>query len=127
MGAGSLLWPLIRFVLGFALVLVLAALASRAVARRATGGRMSPFRLLGGLALGPGRQLCAVQVGRRVLILGLGDKQVRLLYTIEDRDEVDEFSTRTDTGTGVTGSLGRGFAAAVARARAQAGGRALDR
>lgn len=120
MGTGSLVWPLVRFVLGFAVVVALAAFTSRALARRAGTARGGPFRLLGGVSLGPGRQLCAVQVGRRVLVLGLGDKEVRLLQSIADPAEVAELTAPVQAMP--PEAFGRLLAEAAARVRS--GGRA---
>jgi flagellar biogenesis protein FliO len=78
----------VRFILAFAVVVALAALASRWLAGQARGLQRSSFALLGGIALGGQRQVCAVRVGRRVLILGLGDKQVSLLDSITDPEEI---------------------------------------
>lgn len=119
---GSLVWPLIRFLLAFAVVLVLAAVVSRAVARRARGFGGSPFRLLGGLSLGPGRQLCAVQVGRRVLVLGLGDKQVRLVDRITDADEVAALLDPGPEGVGALNGFDGFLARALGRGRPGTGG-----
>jgi len=126
MGTGSLVWPLLRFLLGFAVVLALAALVSRTVALRAGGGGVSPFRWLGGLPLGPGRQICAVRVGRRVLVLGLGDKQVSLLDSITDPEEVEALCAHWDAPKGSGGFRGL-LAEAAAKARSRTGGRPLDR
>lgn len=81
-------WQALRFVLAFGLVLLAAALGSRWLAGRARGAQSPGLRLLGGLSLGGGRALCAVEVGRRVLVLGLGDRQVHLLATLTDPEEV---------------------------------------
>jgi len=123
LGSGSLLWPLIRFILAFALVVALAALASRWVATRARGGGTSPLQLLGGLSLGAGRQICAVRVGRRVLVLGLGDKQVRLLDVVVDPEEVRELSP--DQSSAAVAPFAGFLAQALARARG--GGRSGGR
>jgi len=75
-------------VLAFVVVVGLAAWASRWLAGQARGLQRPAFTLLGGVALGGQRQVCAVRVGRRVLVLGLGEKQISLLQTITDPEEI---------------------------------------
>lgn len=124
MGSGPLVWSVVRFLLGFAVVVALAALASRAVALRSTAGGGSPFRWLGGLPLGPGRQICAVRVGNRVLVLGLADKQVSLLDRISEPEEVEALCAGAETAAGgFRGALSQ----ALGRARNRSGGDFLDR
>lgn len=125
MGTGSLVWPLIRFLLAFALVVALAALASRWLASRARGSAALPLQMLGGLSLGAGRQICLVRLGRRVLVLGLADKQVRLLERIVDPDEVAELMR--PPADSPTAPFAGFLAEALSRARAHAGGRFRDR
>ncbi len=84
----ALVWQAVRFVAAFALVLAAAAWATRWMAAQARGMQRPALSLLGGVALGGSRQVCAVRVGRRVLIRGLADKQVSLLGTITDPEEI---------------------------------------
>ena len=115
---------LVRDIVIFAGVLLAAWLASRALARQARGaaGATRGFTLLGALALGQGRQVCAVHFGGRVLILGLGDKQVTLLDTIGDPDEVARLlPPAPPAGQGGAG-FGRALAGALARTRRRGGG-----
>jgi flagellar biogenesis protein FliO len=84
----SAIWGIVRFLLAFAVVIFLAAWASRLFASRAQGGRNASLRLLGALQLGGGRAVAAVGVGRRVLVVGMGDKQVSLLMRLDDPSEL---------------------------------------
>lgn len=88
MGTALALGQVVRFVLAFGLVLLAAWGASRWLGRRGAAGGHGALRLLGGVSLGSGRSLCLVQVGRRVLVLGLADKEIRLLSSIRDPDEL---------------------------------------
>lgn len=83
-----MVWQALRFVLAFGAVLAAAAGASRWLARQTRGAQAAGLRVVGGVHLGGGRSLCAVHVGRRVLVLALADKQVRLVQTITDPEEV---------------------------------------
>ncbi len=82
------IWGIVRFLLAFAVVIFLAAAASRMFAARAQGGRTAQLRLLGALQLGGGRAVAAVGVGQRVLLVGVGDKQVSLLMALDDASEL---------------------------------------
>lgn len=87
-GGGRMLWAALRFAAAFVVVLVAAAAATRWLAAQTKGLQRSAFAVLGGLALGGSRQVLAVRVGRRVLVLGLADKQIQLLETITDPEEI---------------------------------------
>ncbi len=110
MGLGGVVWETLRFAVVFAAVLGLAVVSTRALARRArpAGGA---FEVLGGTALGAGRQLVAVRAGRRILLLGLAERSLHLLGTVTDPEEMALFQAR---GSGGAGSV-EPFAAALAR------------
>ncbi len=114
-------WQAIRFVLAFALVLAAAAGGSRWLARQARGGSSAGVRLVGGVSLGGGRSVCAVHVGRRVLVLGVADHQVRLLQTITDADEVEAM-----VGAAAGPPVATAFARALATSWARRGIRSAD-
>ncbi|HVB10875.1 MAG TPA: flagellar biosynthetic protein FliO [Bacillota bacterium] len=101
------IWGIVRFLLAFAVVVFLAAMASRLFAARAQGGGGASLRLLGALQLGGGRAVAAVGVGHRVLVVGVGDKQVSLLMTLDDASELQPAGPA---------SQGSGFAAALRKA-----------
>ena len=110
MGLGGVVWQAVRFAVAFAAVLGLAAVSTRALARRArpVGGC---FEVLGGTALGAGRQLLAVRAGRRILLLGLAERSLHLLGTVTDPEEMALFDR---PGAGPSGAA-EPFAAAMAR------------
>lgn len=84
-------WTVLRVVA--ALFLVLGILwALRLLLQRWGQGAVGSgsLRVLGGVSLGGGRSLTLVQVGKKVLVLGVGDKEVRLLHVVEDPLEVEE-------------------------------------
>ena len=64
-------------------------------------------RLLGRLALGPKKGLVLVEVGRRVLVLGLAEQGVNLLASIDDPEEV---AALTKGRNGFAGALRRAAA-----------------
>lgn len=86
----SAIWGVVRFLLAFGVVVFLAAAASKLFAARALSSRGGSLRMLGALQLGGGRAVAAVAVGRRVLLLGLGDKHVSLLMTLDDAAELGD-------------------------------------
>ncbi len=83
-----MVWAALRFAAAFVLVLAAAAAATRWLAAQTRGLQRQAFAVLGGVALGGSRQVLAVRVGRRVLVLGLADKQIQLLQTITDPEEI---------------------------------------
>jgi flagellar biogenesis protein FliO len=101
------LWAAVRFVLAFGGVLLLAAAATRWLAAHVRAGRGSPLEVLGAVGLGGQRQVCAVRVGRRVLVLGVAEQQVSLLLVVHDPEEVAELlapaaASRRPGGGGTT-------------------------
>lgn len=86
----STLAYLISLLAVFAFVVVMAYFASRFLSGRfqhqtaANGGR-----ILEHLALGPNKSVCVVEIGGKVVLLGVTEHQVNLLAEIEDADEID--------------------------------------
>lgn len=122
-GAGSPgVWTLLRDVGIFAAVLLAAWWSSRALARQARGIPGSPraFTVLGALQLGQGRQVCAVHFAGRVLVLGMGDKQIALLEAIRDPEEVARLMA--PTGTPGPSGFGPAMARALGRRRRRGDG-----
>ncbi|MFH1060201.1 MAG: flagellar biosynthetic protein FliO [Pseudomonadota bacterium] len=76
--------------LGLVLALVLALywLARRFLPGAAGLGQAAGLRVLGRLSLGPKKGLALVEVGRRVLVLGLAEQGLSLLATIDDPEEI---------------------------------------
>ena len=81
---------LISLLAVFAFVVVMAYFVSRFLSGRfqhqaaANGGR-----ILEHLALGPNKSVCVVEIGGKVVLLGVTEHQVNLLAEIEDADEID--------------------------------------
>lgn len=130
-GEASLLavvWQATKFLAAFALVIFLAAASSRYLAQRSRGGASAAFRILGALGLGAGRSVAAVQVGRRVLVLGLGDKSISLLTTLDDASELQRPEDPDGPPRGLLTSVaGVNFAQLLRSAIEKAGGRANRR
>lgn len=86
----STLAYLISLVAVFAFVVVMAYFASRFLSGRfqqqatSNGGK-----ILEHLALGPNKSVCVVEIGGKVVLLGVTEHQVSLLGEIEDADEID--------------------------------------
>ena len=113
------MWSAVRFIVAFAAVLLLAAWVSRWLAIQSRGARGGSLAVLGAVGLGGARQVCLVRVGRRVLVLGIADKQVELLCSITDPQEIAELVGAPAAG----GASGFGRILEVALAGARKGGR----
>ena len=105
---------LLQAALLFGLVLVLAYVTTRLVGRRmslASPGRS--MRLVDQLPLGQGRGMFLVEVGGRLLLLGVSEGSVSLLLNVVDPAEVQAFLSVAEApaGQGVLGEVGAGFAA----------------
>jgi flagellar biosynthetic protein FliP len=70
------------------LLLLALRLLARLPGRLSPGGRL-PLRVLQRQGLGPKHGLALVQVGRRVLVLGLGDQGCRLLTELDGEDRTE--------------------------------------
>lgn len=84
----SLFQMLAALALVLALVLALYWLARRFLPGQAARGPAGGLKILGRLALGPRKGLVLVQVGARVLVLGLSEQGVNALANIDDPQEV---------------------------------------
>lgn len=84
----SLVQMLAALALVLALVLVLYWLARRFLPGQAARGPAGGLKVLGRLALGPRKGLVLVQVGARVLVLGVSEQGVNSLANIDDPQEV---------------------------------------
>lgn len=86
----STLAYLISLLVVFAFVVVMAYFASKFLSGRfkaqvsSNGGR-----ILENLALGPNKSVCAVELGGKVMILGVTEHQVNLIAEIDDLEEID--------------------------------------
>jgi len=108
-------WALAKTVGGLGLVLALMwglLWLMRRFAPNAGGGGAG-FRLVGRLSLGPRKWLGLVELGGRLLVLGVSDQGVSLLETIDDPEEVARLTQNRQS-----------FTAALQKAR---GGRAEDK
>ncbi|MDI3269589.1 MAG: flagellar biosynthetic protein FliO [Bacillota bacterium] len=84
-------WTVLRVILALAVVLGILWSLRLFLQRWGAGmGSTGSLRVLGGLSLGSGRSLTLVQVGRKVLVLGVADKGLQLLLVVEDPLEVEE-------------------------------------
>lgn len=81
---------LISLVAVFAFVVVMAYFASRFLSGRfQQQAASSGGRILENLPLGPHKSVCVVEIGGKVVLLGVTEQQVSLLAEIEDADEID--------------------------------------
>lgn len=83
---------LLVFLLGSLLVIGLALVATRWLARwqfQATRGRR--MRVLEGLAIGRDRHLLLVQVGKEVLLLGSAEGGVNLVHRVDDPELIAQW------------------------------------
>lgn len=84
----SLVQMLAALALVLALVLALYWLARRFLPGQAARGPAGGLKVLGRLALAPRKGLVLVQVGARILVLGVSEQGVNSLASIEDPQEV---------------------------------------
>lgn len=94
-GLGGL-WPL------FAVTALIGVLYI--VVRHYRGGALvnasGAMRVLGRLSLSPKHQLALVQVGQRVLVVGVSAGDMRTLHVVEDVDEAAMLAARSGSGRG---------------------------
>lgn len=110
--AGGVSQMLLALGLVLALVLALYWLARRFLPGATGLGQTPGLKVLGRLALGPKKGLVLVEVGQRVLVLGLGEQDITLLATIDDPAEVASLSA------GVRGGFGRALKRAAGQEEA---------
>jgi flagellar biogenesis protein FliO len=91
-------WELLRALGAAAVAVAAAAAAGRWLGRWARGQGGGAVRLVGGVSLGGGRAVWLVRVGRRVLVVGSGERGLLLLDRITDPEEVAELAP-TEHGT----------------------------
>jgi flagellar biogenesis protein FliO len=117
-GIGPVIWQAFKFLLAFAAVVFLAVATSRWLGGRVRQGGAAALRVVGALQLGGGRSVCAVQVASRVLVLGLGDKQVSLLCALDDPADVGVLAPGPGAApTAMLQPFARQLRAAIDRAR----------
>ncbi len=109
-------WQLIWTLACVVLVGYLAYLAARYLGGRWTGGAVAGCRIVGGLSLGGRRALVMVQLGERILVLGVTDQSVTRLLVLR-QSEIPQW--RAVVGEGVVQSTG--FAAYLRRALGRRG------
>lgn len=86
----STLAYLISLVAVFAFVVVMAYFVSKFLSGRATKqASASGGKLMEHLPLGPNKSVCVVEIGGKVLLLGVTDHQITLLGEIEDLEEIE--------------------------------------
>lgn len=97
-GAGTPadLWgAALRVALALALLAPLVYVVTRAYARRlALGGSVRAMRVVDALGLGPNRAVYLVEVGERLLVLGVTSQQVTLLAEVTDPEAVAALKER---------------------------------
>lgn len=81
---------LISLVAVFAFVVVMAYFASKFLSGRfQSRSTSSGGQLLEHLALGPNKSVCVVEMGGKVVLLGVTEHQISLLAEIDDPEEID--------------------------------------
>ncbi|MCB2184858.1 MAG: flagellar biosynthetic protein FliO [Deltaproteobacteria bacterium] len=91
---GDLTAMMVKMVAALALVLGLMLglywVLRRFVPGGGGGGSLAAggLRQVGRLALGPKKSLVLVEMGSRILVLGVGEQEINLLYSVDDPEEV---------------------------------------
>jgi len=91
LSTGDLWWQFLFYLAAVALVVTLAWLATRYIARRGAGDQQSQSRYLNVLdrmSLGPNRSLYLLSVAGKVLLIGQGEREFSLLMTISEEELV---------------------------------------
>lgn len=85
-------WLFLRTLGALAVVVGAIVWAARVLGRLPANRERGRMELLGALPLGGRRSLALVKVGRRALVVGVGEREVACLYAIEDPAEVAELA-----------------------------------
>ncbi|MBE3590231.1 MAG: flagellar biosynthetic protein FliO [Firmicutes bacterium] len=85
-------WLFLRTLGALAVVVAAIVWAARALGRLPAQRERGRMEILGALPLGGRRSLALVRVGRRALVVGVGEREVACLYAIEDPEEVAELA-----------------------------------
>ena len=97
-------WALLQMLAALALVLgimlLLYWLLRRLNPRQILGAQTGTLKLWGRLNLGSRKSLVLVEVGRKMLVLGLGDKELCLLREIDNSEEIAELKDNSGFGPG---------------------------
>ena len=87
-------WAMLQMLAALALVLgvmlLLYWVLRRLNPRQMLGSQVGSLKLWGRLNLGQRKSLALVEVGRKMLVLGLGDKEMCLLREIDNDEEIAE-------------------------------------
>ena len=81
----------------FAIVVILAYMATRFLGSGFALSSTTGGRLLEQLAIGPKHSVCAIDMADRVFIVGVADQSVSLLVEITDKDEIDRLRRQSLT------------------------------
>lgn len=82
------IWLFVRTLLALVVVVALAAVSARALARLQKPRGPASLEVLGVVPLGGRRSLAVVRVGQRAVVVGVGEREVSCLDVIEDPLEV---------------------------------------
>ncbi len=96
--AGAMLRMVMALALVLALMLALYWLMRRLSPRQLTSYGAGGLKVWGRLGLGPKKSLALVEVGRKMLVLGLGTHEVVLLREIDDAEEIAEIKNSSGVG-----------------------------
>src|SRR5690554_1473159 len=89
-GTAGELWQTALQLLGaLALIIPLLYVVTRAYGQRAlVGGSRRALSVIDSIGVGPNRSICLVEVGDRLLVVGVAADKVGLLTEITDPDEI---------------------------------------
>lgn len=89
-------WQIIYSLFMFGIVVFLAVIVTRMWAKRGGGLFSGPNRLLHvleQLSLGPGRSVCLIKAADKILLLGVGEKEIRVLSEYPLTAEFEELAS----------------------------------
>lgn len=91
--SGGLLGTFVKMIAALTLVVVLIYFLVRFLSsRQQRFSIQSPFRLMGGIGLGPNKSLQLIEIGDKIYLVGVGDN-IELLRLIENENEVNQIRT----------------------------------
>ena len=91
---GAALQMVFALAIVLALLLLLYWLMRRFNPSQIMGGAGGSLKIWGRLSVGPRKNVVLVEAGRKILVLGVGDKEMTLLGQIEDADEIAEIKSK---------------------------------
>ena len=96
--AGAMLQMVAALAIVLGILLFIYWIMRRLNPRQMLGQSPGSLKVWGRLGLGPRKSLVLVEVGRKMMVLGLGEKEVRFLREIDNPEEIAELKGNSGIG-----------------------------